>query len=157
MRRRTLLKSAMTFGALAVPLECYPLPSKTGARRRPRPGESGWPSEEEWSQLKQVLQGRLVRPTSPLQECIQSVARQECDAIFQALRNPYAIRDDPALTQTLGWVDAWLSEPSSYAVAVESAADIAAAVRFARLHHLRLVFDRALSNKKSPFRSTRFA
>src|SRR5690606_26959844 len=42
-------------------------------------------------------------------------------------------------TQTSGWADAWASQPSAYAVAAESAADVAAAVDFARRHHLRLV------------------
>ena len=46
--------------------------------------------------------------------------------------NPYQIADTPALTQTLGWVDAWMSKASVYAVAARNASDIAAAVRFAR-------------------------
>ena len=45
----------------------------------------------------------------------------------------------PALTQTLGWVDAWTSQPSVYAVAAETTADVVAAVNFARENNLRLV------------------
>lgn len=43
------------------------------------------------------------------------------------------------LTQTCGWVGAWISEPSVYAVKPQSAAHIAAAVNFARHGRLRLV------------------
>ena len=43
------------------------------------------------------------------------------------------------MTQTSGWVDAWTSQPSAYAVAAESTADVVAAVKFARDHSLRLV------------------
>jgi FAD/FMN-containing dehydrogenase len=39
----------------------------------------------------------------------------------------------------LGWVDAWATKPSVYAVAARNAGHIAAAVNFAREHNLRLV------------------
>ena len=55
------------------------------------------------------------------------------------LRNPYYIGDQPGLTQTLGWADAWTTKPSVYAVAARNAHDIAAAVNFARENVLRLV------------------
>lgn len=55
------------------------------------------------------------------------------------LRNPYYIGDQLGLTQTLGWVDAWATQPSVYAVAARNAQDIAAAVKFARQNNLRLV------------------
>ncbi|MGE5149069.1 MAG: FAD-binding oxidoreductase, partial [Rhodospirillaceae bacterium] len=48
------------------------------------------------------------------------------------------IGDSPALTQTSGWADAWVSTPSAYAVPARSAADVAAAVNFARTHRLRV-------------------
>jgi FAD/FMN-containing dehydrogenase len=57
----------------------------------------------------------------------------------EQLKNPYVIGDNPALTQTSGWQDAWLSQPSAYAVAARETADIVAAVNFARTHNLRLV------------------
>jgi len=55
-----------------------------------------------------------------------------CGNVFRELKNPYYIGDDPALTQTAGWVDAWTSQPGVYAVAVETAQDVSAAVNFAR-------------------------
>ena len=53
--------------------------------------------------------------------------------------NPFFRGDTPDLTESAGWLDAWRSEPSAYVVAAESAADVAAAVRFAAAHDLRLV------------------
>jgi FAD/FMN-containing dehydrogenase len=43
------------------------------------------------------------------------------------------------LTQTLGWVGAWTSRPSVYAVEAKSTAAVVAAVNFARTHKLRLI------------------
>ena len=54
-------------------------------------------------------------------------------------RIPYYIGDNVALTQTAGWVDAWESQPSVYAVAAETTGDVIAAVNFARDNNLRLV------------------
>jgi len=47
--------------------------------------------------------------------------------------------DHPGITQTLGWVDAWATKASVYAVAARNANDIAATVNFARENNLRLV------------------
>jgi hypothetical protein len=55
------------------------------------------------------------------------------------LSNPFYLADQPALTESSGWMGAWRSTPSAYAVTAQSAADVAAAVRFARAHNLRLV------------------
>jgi FAD/FMN-containing dehydrogenase len=55
------------------------------------------------------------------------------------LDNPFYIGDQPGLTQTLGWANAWTTKPSVYAVAARNAGDIAAAVNFARENRLRLV------------------
>src|SRR4029079_6596773 len=62
-----------------------------------------------------------------------------CNEIFKGWKNPYNIGDNPALTQSSGWLEAWRSEPSVYAVAARSTADIVAAVNFARDNNLRLV------------------
>ncbi|WP_293370453.1 BBE domain-containing protein [Phenylobacterium sp.] len=48
--------------------------------------------------------------------------------LFRNLRNPFFIGENAALTQALGWTDAWTTKPSEYAAAAESAADVAAAV-----------------------------
>ncbi len=74
----------------------------------------------------------------PLDACRAAPASAECAAFFKGLKNPWLIGDSVALTQTSGWVDAWTSTPSAYAVAARNAADVAAAVNFARTHRLRL-------------------
>lgn len=113
--------------------------SATGLRPRVRPGDPGWPSEEQWAALKSRVGGRLSSPASPLAACSAAPDSEACNDVLAQLDNPYYIGDDPALTQTLGWADAWTSTPSAYVVAASSAADVAAAVNFAREHHLRLV------------------
>lgn len=62
-----------------------------------------------------------------------------CNEVIKNLRNPYYIGDQPGATQSSGWVDAWVSTPSVYAVAAATTADVVAAVNFARENNLRLV------------------
>lgn len=132
MKRRDVLKTALTLpfagmlgGATAVP-----------PRSRVRPGERGWPSAAEWERLRKRVGGRLVQPVSPFDAAASAEARATA---LQYLGNPYYIGDEVALTQTSGWMNAWRSAPSAYAVAAESTADVVAAVNFAREHNLRLV------------------
>lgn len=102
---------------------------------RVRPGTAGWPTPAQWAALRAQVGEALVEVPSPWRDC----QGPSCAALFASLRNPYAISDDLALTQTLGWVDAWTSQPSPWAVAARSTADVVAAVHFARAHRLRLV------------------
>lgn len=107
--------------------------------RRLRPSDAGWPSKEAWKQLNDAVGGNLIPVEFPIAACASGPARLECKTLFENLKNPYYIGDQPGLTQTLGWVDAWATKPSIYAVAARNAKDIAAAVKFAREHNLRLV------------------
>ena len=59
-----------------------------------------------------------------------------CAEVLEELRNPYYLGDEVGLTQSLGWVGAWTSRPSAYAVAAETTADVVAAVDFARENEL---------------------
>ena len=61
------------------------------------------------------------------------------EELLRNLKNPYYVHEQAGLTQSLGWVDAWKTSPSVYAVAARNANDIAAAVNFARDNDLRLV------------------
>jgi FAD/FMN-containing dehydrogenase len=106
---------------------------------RVRPSDPGWPSLESWGKLKQEVGGRLIELKSRLAACRSTPQSDSCADLFKELKNPYYIGDQPALTQTCGWVDAWTSAPSVYAVAAARTADIVAAVNFAREHNLRLV------------------
>lgn len=104
---------------------------------RVRPGDPGWPDAAAWERLNRAVGGRLLAVRSPLEACREAPAN--CARLFESLKNPYYLGDEPGLTQTLGWVDAWTSRPSAHAVAARTADDVAAAVNFARDNNLRLV------------------
>jgi FAD/FMN-containing dehydrogenase len=106
--------------------------------RRSRPGDPSGPSANQWQELAARVGGQLVQVKPPLDACRAAPASAECAAFFKGLKNPWLIGDSVALTQTSGWADAWTSTPSAYAVAARNAADVAAAVDFARTHRLRL-------------------
>lgn len=140
MHRRDLLKAALAAPLLSLlpaqrllasAPEFVPL-----LQRKVRPGEPGWPSEARWDELRRKTGGRLQKLQSPFDPEAPAAVRAEA---VKHLKNPFYLGDQPALTQTSGWADAWISRPSVYAVAAETAADVAAAVDFAREHRLRLV------------------
>ena len=91
-----------------------------------------------WDALRAEVGDRLIRVRSPLAE-VAKAGGAGADDLFARIQNPYYLGDEPGLTQTLGWVDAWTSQPSDFAVVAESAADVAAAINFARRHGVRLV------------------
>ncbi|MEO5681587.1 MAG: FAD-binding oxidoreductase [Chitinophagaceae bacterium] len=107
--------------------------------KRVRPKDAGWPSKDKWAQLNKAVNGNLVKLESPIAACTTAADKKACEELFSNLKNPYYISDNPALTQTSGWLDAWRSEPSVYAVAAKTTADVVAAVNFARTNNLRLV------------------
>ncbi|TCU05371.1 FAD-dependent oxidoreductase [Rhizobium sullae] len=97
------------------------------------------PNEPPWAALAGELEGRFFRPEWPLERCLAGAGGENCASFFASARNPYFLGDNPAFTQTMGWADAWVSQPSDRVLEAVSAADIAAAVRFARDHKVRLV------------------
>ncbi|HTS56189.1 MAG TPA: FAD-dependent oxidoreductase [Terriglobales bacterium] len=106
---------------------------------RVRPSDPGWPSKQAWKRLNDAVGGNLIPVDFPINACISSAQGGDCQTLAANLKNPYYIGDTPGLTQTLGWVDAWTSKPSVYAVAARNADDIATALNFARENNLRLV------------------
>lgn len=94
-------------------------------------------SRPDWGRLKSQLGDRMQPVRSPLAAARDGAIA--ADPLFASLKNPYFNSDEPGLTQTLGWTDGWTSEPSTYVVAAQSAADVAAAVDFARTAGVRLV------------------
>jgi FAD/FMN-containing dehydrogenase len=106
---------------------------------RVRPGDPAWPSAKAWAKLNEDVGGQLLKLESPFAHCSAKPLSAACSEALAQLKNPYFIGDQPALTQTSGWVDAWTSRPSAYAIAARNSADVVAAVNFAREHHLRLV------------------
>jgi len=135
MNRRTFLKVAGS--AALLPMLPHSLAAGSTFSRR-RPGVPGWPSKDAWQRLDDAVGGNLIPvefPLSILKSDPDSAAAKE---LFKNLHNPYFVGDQPGLTESLGWVDAWTSQPSIYAVAARNAQDIAAAVNFARDNNLRL-------------------
>jgi FAD/FMN-containing dehydrogenase len=143
MDRRTLLKQLAAIPLLPRLWPDLPtsvendLPSKP--IRRVRPSDQSWPSAASWEKLKQQVGGNLIQVQFPLAACLGVSDNASCQDVLKNLGNPYYIGDQPGLTQTLGWANAWTTKPSVYAVAARNADDIAAAVNFARENHLRLV------------------
>src|SRR5499433_1434476 len=145
MKRRAFLAQAATGSFLAsgwrhgVPLASAQSAVEAFPASRVRPGDRAWPSARSWSALNQQTRGGLVEVQSPLKTCQGAPRGGACRDVFRELKNPYYIGDQVALTQTTGWVDAWTSQPSVYAVTARRTEDVVAAVNFARENNLRLV------------------
>lgn len=139
MDRRSLLKGAagLALAGTALMGPGAPIAQGAAAARRVRPGDPGWPTAEEWAHLKAAVGGRLQPVEPPLAASVRGLGA-DADPL-EALANPFAIQDLAGATQTVGWVDGWTTAPSVYAVEPESAAEVAAAVTFAREKNLRLV------------------
>ena len=82
---------------------------------------------------------RLIKVRSPLADCVSGSFDANCEQTFKELKNPYSLGDEVGLTQSLGWVGAWTSEPSVNAVVAKTTRDVVDAVNFARTNNLRLV------------------
>jgi FAD/FMN-containing dehydrogenase len=136
MNRRVFLKGS---GAASLLGLCRRGLFANSLSRRVRPSDPAWPSKEAWKRLNGAVGGNLIRVDFPINACISSPQGADCRTLFANLKNPYYIGDNPGITQTLGWVDAWVTKPSVYAVAARNASDIAATVNFARENNLRLV------------------
>jgi FAD/FMN-containing dehydrogenase len=144
MNRRRFLQTATSVLPCAPTLWSQALsPARAAGTVRPasrvRPGDAAWPLEGSWNRLSSNVGGRLVKVRSPLAACAAAPSSPECAQVFDELKNPYYLGDEVGLTQTLGWVDAWTSRPSVYAVAARTTQDVVAAVNFARENNLRLV------------------
>ena len=107
--------------------------------RRVRPSDPSWPTAAAWEKLKSDVGGHLIKVESPLATCMSTPDAGTCEAVFELLKNPYFLGEQPGATQTSGWVDAWTSTPSVYAIAARTTADVVAGVDFARENKLRLV------------------
>src|SRR5215469_10162002 len=127
MKRRHLLGASL---ALASASSARFQSARGALVSRVRPGMSGWPGEADWAQLKRAVGGQLAPVTPP---------DFDDPAVRKLVRDPFYLGGQPALTQSSGWLDAWQSSHSAYVVAAESASDVAAAIRFARAHNIRLV------------------
>lgn len=94
--------------------------------------------EVDWSGLAKKLGKKLIETPSPLFNLVHR-GGAGANQLLPRLKNPYLLSDTPGLTQTFGWVDAWTSRPSLRAIAAESAADVAAGIKFAARSRVPLV------------------
>jgi FAD/FMN-containing dehydrogenase len=136
VNRRAFLKRSGAAALLSI------LPRHLSARtniRRSRPSDATWPSQSAWKQLNEAVSGNLIPVDFPLSLLKTDSSGAAAKQLSKNIKNPYYIGDQPGLTQTLGWVDAWATKPSAYAVAARNAHDIAHSVNFARKNALRLV------------------
>ena len=142
MRRRNFLKGIAAVVLQFSVFRSWRLRAASATKaliRRVRPSEPGWPKPETWQELKGAVGGNLLEVQPLFAGCKDDAKSASCLEALQNMRNPFWIADQPAGTETSGWLDAWTSAPSVYAVAARDAADVAAAVNFARDHKLRLV------------------
>lgn len=136
MNRRALLKRLGLAGLTALSPRSV---LATKPFRRRRPSDSDWPPQAAWKRLNDEVGGNLIPVEFPIEACIKEVDGAACKSLIANIKNPYYIGEQPGLTQTLGWVDAWFTKPSAYAVVAKDANHVAAAINFARQNDLRLV------------------
>ena len=108
MRRRRFVQASASGAVLAA------LPRLAGAA-------AARPAGTVWAELRRRVGDRLVEVHSPLIACAEA-GGAGADALFARLKNPFYLGDEPGLTQTLGWVDAWTGAPSAAAVLSPTAA-----------------------------------
>jgi FAD/FMN-containing dehydrogenase len=135
MNRRAFLKTIGSAALLAL------LPRRSWAStnfRRCRPSDPAWPSQSAWKQLSETVGGNLIPVDFPIADLKKNPSSAAAKALTDNISNPYYIGEQPGLTESFGWVDAWATKPSVYAIAARNAGDIAQAVNFAREHNLRL-------------------
>jgi len=141
MRRRNVLEGIMAMAALqGLPLiRQSALAAAKGLTQRVRPGQAGWPDAAQWRALSAAVGGNLTEVSPLLGACKADARGGACQDTLKDLRNPFYIGDQAGGTQVSGWLDAWTPAASAYAVRARHAADVAAAVNFARARRLRLV------------------
>lgn len=131
MQRRDFLLASAAFLPFPVAL--------AQAQNKVLPATAGTPAPSmPWEQLANILGDRFAPVKWPLAKCLEQPDGEACRAFFDLVSNPYFLGDNPGLTQTFGWVDAWSAQPSEYVVKAQSAEDVSAAVKFAQNHGVRL-------------------
>ncbi|HZQ53097.1 MAG TPA: FAD-binding oxidoreductase [Bryobacteraceae bacterium] len=141
MNRRTILKRlvALPFVPVLQSSGQNSVQSELSSFRRVRPSDPSWPTVASWEKLKAQVHGHLRSGKSVFTGCQSTSGGTGCQKLFKDLQNPYFIGDQPCGTQTVGWVDGWITAPSAYVVEAHTVSDVVAAVNFARDHRLRLV------------------
>jgi FAD/FMN-containing dehydrogenase len=141
MRRRAFLKGlvAAFIQSLLWKFVSFGATTARGLIRRVRPWDAAWPDAGAWRALEKTVGGNLIKVPSLLGACETDVSSSACSDTIKNIRNPYYLGDHPGGTQMSGWLDAWTTAPSAFAIAARNADDVAAGVNFARKNNLRLV------------------
>src|SRR5262249_42091374 len=145
MNRRKFLKQVAALPAFSPFFRIAPAQkaamkaADTKRFRRVRPSDKAWRAPGMGDGLKKQVGGRLVPVADPLAPCKPAPSSPACATRLDELKNPFWLNEQAGSTHLSGWLDAWTSAPSVYAVAARNAQDVAAAVNFAREHRLRLV------------------
>src|SRR5208283_2385510 len=146
MNRRDLLSKAAMLLLLSIGVATLAEPASDKrplpigrTRRRIRPSDPAWPNSASWDRLNREVGGHLIKVQPLFAACAAELQGAECREVLKQANNPFYLGDQPAGTQVSGWLDAWTPAASVYAVAAQNAADVAAAVNFARESNLRLV------------------
>jgi FAD/FMN-containing dehydrogenase len=141
MRRREIIKGLAAASLIpALPLSAQLARARGGSlTRRVRPSDPSWPKPADWARLNEEVGGNLLQPHALFAACQAAPNGMSCIDVKKDIRNPFYIGDQPAGTEVSGWLDAWKPAPSAYAIKARHAADVAAAVNFARERRLRLV------------------
>lgn len=145
MKRRTVPRAVALLPLSPGGIAALASPAKTvisvarETKRRVRPSDPTWPGPESWVKLKAQVGGNLIDVTALSGSCPTDATSGSCVDALKNSRNPFWIGDQPAGTEVAGWLDAWMSAPSVYAIRARNATDVAAGVNFARENNLRLV------------------
>jgi FAD/FMN-containing dehydrogenase len=145
VNRRNLIKTAISLPLLVGSMShrlVFAESKARGARSlrsRVRPSHPEWPDAASWATLKEDVGGNLVEVHPLFGACESAPNGPDCLDALKNIENPFYIGDQPGGTQVCGWFNAWTPAPSAYAVRARNAADVAAAVNFARDRNLRLV------------------
>ncbi|KAK4157505.1 putative isoamyl alcohol oxidase [Chaetomidium leptoderma] len=116
------------------------------------PGDACWPSSRDWSSLNQTVGGRLIATVPLAQACHDpNYNPVRCQALRDGWQNPATHMDDSASVMAPFFAnqscDPFTSQSKpctlgnyvAYAVEVESAADVAATIKFAKNNNIRFV------------------
>ncbi len=137
MQRRSLIRGAALLPLLSL---SQAAPARTmSPDRRVRRTDPSWPAAADWEELNRAVGGTLLQVQPLFAPCQTAHDGPACQDVYRNIRNPFYIGDQPGGTQVSGWLDAWTPAPGGYAVRARHAADVAAAVDFARRRSLRLV------------------
>ena len=137
--RRGVLKGASASLLLQMLPASLGRAADAGLRARPRPLDPAWPDVASWQVLNAATGGSVSTVPSLLADCASGPASDACRDTLGNIANPFYVGDQPGGTQLSGWIDAWTPAPSAYALKARTAADVAAAVNFARRADIRLV------------------